>query len=473
MADQLRYQSVGYTGDKLAKTPNIDKLAAESVNLNNAVVSMPVCSAYRSSLFTGKYVTSTGMVINELRLNPEHHPKCFAHCLNDENYTTSYVGKWHMYANQLGQHYDTKNSYIPPGKHRLGFDGFFAAYNFHHDYYGKTAYYHLDSPQKHYFKKGVYEPDGQTDLAIDQLQKLKNEENPFALFLSLGTPHDPWIAENVPQKYYDMFKDTQFPLPPNYRDEIDAPYGDDWSNMKKDPEKIQNLKQVYYAMAANLDMNLGRLMNAVKDAGLEENTIVVFTSDHGECFGAHGRMKKNIFYEEAARVPLLVRYPEKLAPGVSDVCISNVDIMQTILGLADIPSPEEAEGEDLSPCLETLDSTQRKRSDFAFLQNTGACAAWENGHEWRAVRTKEYTYAVYKVDGKEFLFNNISDPFQMENLINGSEYQDIKKNLLSKMKSKMSDLNDTFEESLYYKKHWISDDRKVVKTAIRNNFYWK
>ena len=92
MADQLRRQSCGYAGDGLAKTPNIDRLADESMSFDNAVTSMPVCSAYRASLFTGKYTTSTGMVINEVRLNPDHHPHCLAHCLADANYELGYIG---------------------------------------------------------------------------------------------------------------------------------------------------------------------------------------------------------------------------------------------------------------------------------------------------------------------------------------------------------------------------------------------
>lgn len=132
-ADQLRYQSCGYAGDENAITPQIDRLAAGGVNFKNAVVSMPVCSAYRASLFTGKYTTSTGMVINEVRMNPRH--RCLAHILQEGGYETAYIGKWHLWANELGNHTDPKNSFVPPGPDRLGFDGTWAAFNFSHDYY--------------------------------------------------------------------------------------------------------------------------------------------------------------------------------------------------------------------------------------------------------------------------------------------------------------------------------------------------
>ena len=121
-ADQLRRQSCGYFGDKRAKTPNIDRLAEESCNLINAVSGHPVCAPYRASLFTGKYTTSTGMVINEIRISPEH--ETLAKVLGRNGWETAYIGKWHMYANEMGNHFDPKNSYIPKGPDRLGFDGY-------------------------------------------------------------------------------------------------------------------------------------------------------------------------------------------------------------------------------------------------------------------------------------------------------------------------------------------------------------
>ncbi|MHC5054408.1 MAG: sulfatase family protein [Planctomycetota bacterium] len=463
LADQLRYQSCGYAGDERARTPNIDKLAGEGVSFSNAVTSMPVCNAYRASLFTGKYVTSTGRVINELRMNPEHHPRCLAHCLGDAGYELGYIGKWHLWANQLGNHYAPKNSYVPPGPHRLGFNGLFAAYNFHHSYYGKHAYYHLDSPEKVHFGPGVYEPDGQTDMAIDYMKKHAGGDAPFALFLSVGTPHDPWVRKNVPPEYYEMFKDTKFEVPPNYRPEIDKPYGDAWSNIRKNPKLIDEWMRVYYAMTTNLDWNVGRLQAAIKELGIEDDTLFVFTSDHGECFGAHGRMKKNIFYEEAARVPFIMKYPASIPAGrANEACLSNVDVMPTLLKFAGADVPDEVEGVSLAHCAEGKTGPE---PEFAFLQNTGACAAWHDGHEWRAARTKRHTYARYRVDGKELLFDNREDPFQMKNLADDAASAGLLADLRAKLADKMASLNDGFEASSYYRKNWISKNRIILRTA--------
>jgi len=457
-ADQLGYQRCGYSGDKKAHTPNIDRLAAQSANFQNAVSNMPVCSAYRASLFTGKYTTSTGMVINELRIQTGH--ETFGKVLTRSGYQTAYIGKWHLYANKLGHHYETKNSFVPPGPNRLGFDGYWAAYNFHHKYYG--AYYHTDTPEKIFYGENVYEPDAQTDMMIEFINKASKSSKAFSAFLSYGTPHDPWERSNVPGEYAEMFKNVSLPNPPNYKDTNDK-YADNWGRLNPQQRKmLQTWRRHYYAMTANLDWNIGRLLNALEQAGLSDNTIVVFTSDHGEMFGAHGRRAKNIFYEEAARIPLLIRWPKKIRAGtISDACISTVDIMPTILSLMDLQIPEEVEGMDLSHC--ALGGGAEPQA--AFLQNTGACAAWENGHEWRALRDKQYTYAVYRVDRSELLFDNKNDPYQMNNLAGNEKYKETLERFRKMLAGKMDSLNDTFEKCTWYRDNWTDGNRNIIRTA--------
>ncbi len=457
-ADQLRWKSLGCHGDPLAQTPNIDAFAGRSTDLCNAVSGHPVCAPYRASLFTGKYTTSTGMVINEIRMNPNH--RCFAHVLQEGGYETAYIGKWHMYAAELGNHYDPKNSYIPAGPDRLGFDHYFAGYNFHHNYYGAAAYYHLNSPEKHYVEG--YEPDAQTSMAIEQLKELKDCGKPFALFLSLGTPHDPWTPENVPGEYLDRFRGVEFRLPENYLPEND-PYADNWAKLSPQERKdLPEWMRVYYAMVANLDDNIGRLMDAIQRMGLDENSILVFTSDHGELFGAHGRRAKNIFYEEAVRVPFFLRYAAGgLTGGTSDLCLNTVDLMPTLLSMMGLPCPQEAEGFD---CSGRLLGTSAAEPDGALMMGTGATAAWEDGHEWRAFRTKQYTYAVYRADGKEFLFDNRSDPLQQHNLAGEPAFRETARALRQKMQEKMAQINDSFEASSYYEKNWV-ENRVILRTA--------
>jgi arylsulfatase A-like enzyme len=456
-ADQLRLSSCGYTGDTKAITPNIDKFATESVSFTNAISGHPVCAPYRASLFTGKYTTSTGMVINEIRMNTHHHS--LAHVLNEQGYETAYIGKWHLWANELGNHYDARNSFVPPGPDRLGFDGFWAAYNFHHEYY--NMYYHTDSLEK--IPVEGYEPDGQTSLAIEQLKEKAAAEKPFALFLSLGTPHDPWTLDNVPSEYYELFKDVEFELPPNFR-ETDDPYADNWATFNENNKRseITDWLKVYYAMTANLDWNIGRLMKAVDDLGLRDNTIFIFTSDHGEMFGAQGRRGKNIFYEEAIRVPFLIRWPNNTKAGSeTDVCLNTCDIMPTLLTMLDMPVPEEVEGIDLSPF---AFGESGPEPVAAFLQGTGATAAWVDGHEWRALRSKRYSYAIYHVDRKELLFDHVADPYQQNNLAEHPDYVSVRDEFRKLLKQKMEQVNDTFECCTWYRDHW-TEDRKIMRTA--------
>jgi arylsulfatase A-like enzyme len=459
-ADQLRYQSVGCAGDRRAQTPNIDRLASQGVSFVNAVSSTPVCAAYRASLFTGKYTTSTGMVINELRINSNH--RCLGHVVTEAGYQTAYIGKWHLWANQLGNHLDPKNSFTPRGPYRLGFDGFWASYGFHHEYW--NAYYHTESPRKIVIPG--YEPDGQTDLAIHWLREQRDASAPFCMILSYGTPHDPWGSDNVPEEYRRRFAAADFTYPPNYLSENDDPYADAWARFKPgEREQLADWMRGYYAMAANLDANLGRLLAALDEMGLADDTILVFTSDHGEMFGAHGRRAKNIFYEEAIRVPFLLRWPGRVGAGsVCDACLGTVDIMPTLLGLAGLEAPREVEGTDLS--LRAL-GRPGPEPEAALLQNTGACAAWEDGHEWRALRDRRWTYAKYRVDGRELLFDNAADPLQMIDLAGDPAHAATLGRLRRMLATRMEALNDTFPASTWYRDHWI-EDRVIKRTATMN-----
>jgi arylsulfatase A-like enzyme len=470
IADQLGTNHCGYAdywsggnyqGAEHANTLNLDQFASESMNFKNCISNMPVCSAFRATFMTGKYTTTNGMVINELRINP--YQECLGHVLTRGGYNTAYIGKWHMYANKLGDHDNPENSFVPRGVHRLGFNGFWAAYNFHHNYY--NSYYHTESAQKTYFPAGVYEPDGQTDLAIDWLRcRAQQTSRPFAMVLSWGTPHAPWTANNVPSQYYDSFKNISMPNPPNYKPANDDPYADSWASLSSaDRANLETWRRIYYAMTANLDWNFGRLMQYLSDSGLADNTIVVFTSDHGEMFGSQGRANKNTFYEEAARIPFLVRWPEHIPAGhISEACISSVDFMPTLLGLMGLPIPSRVEGTNLA---HLAAGQAGPEPEFAFLQNTGACAAWQDGYEWRAVRDKRYTYAKYRVDGKELLFDNADDPYQMTNLADNSAYRDKLNELRGKLYAKMDSISDTFAASSYYRDNWTDGNRVILRGA--------
>jgi arylsulfatase A-like enzyme len=461
-ADQLRWSSCGFNGDSFARTPNMDRFATQSVNLNQAISSTCVCAPYRASLMTGKYQSGTGMVINEMRLSPEHHT--FGGALKDAGYRTAYIGKWHMWANQGGHHELVRNGFTPPGKYRLGFDNYWAAYNFNHIYFHSP--YFLDDATPHI--RTDYEPDGQTNMAIDYLKKeatkqdAGKEAEPFALFLSWGPPHYPWGLDNVEEQYADMFRNVTLPTPPNYTT-VQDPYADENQQLPKNYDTIvKEWRQVYYAQTANLDWNLGRLMKTVDDLGLADDTIFVFTCDHGEMFGAHGRQSKLIFYEEAARVPFLIRWPRHIAANSkSDVLLGTPDIMPTVLGMMDVRCPTDIEGHNLANQIVHNTGTM---PEIAHMQGMGHTFEWRDGHEWRATRDHEYTYAIYHVDGKELLFHNTKDPWQMHNLADDKASAATLKHYRDTSTAFRKEHNDEFHECTWYESRWTVD-RNITNTA--------
>ena len=262
-----------------------------------------------------------------------------------------------------------------------------------------------------------------------------------------------------------MFKDTSFKLPDNFQDTPD-PYMDRNTNPERWEKywmkEIPEMKRVYYAMVTSLDEYMGRLMAKLKELGIDENTIVIFSSDHGEMFGENGRVFKLTFYESAARIPLLIRWPGQIPAGlVSEATINTPDLMPTMLGLAGLTAPGEVEGMDLShTCL----GKPGPEPPFAFMQGMGHTFLWRDGHEWRAIRDKRFTYARYLIDGKECLFDNRQDPQQTKNLIGDPFYAGIHRNMKDAMETKMKDLGDEFKKVTWYRDNWL-DNRNIIRSA--------
>lgn len=459
IADQLRYQSVGYSGDKKAMTPNIDRLAAQGMNFRQFVANTPVCSAFRASLLTGKYASSTGVVVNELRLNPNHDT--LAHVLKARGYKTDHIGKWHLWANQAGHHSQIANAYTPPGPYRMGFDDYWAAYNFGHQNYAMR--YFRDSPEPVQIKG--FSSKHFSDLAIERIKLHAKKKEPFLMTVAYSPPHDPWGPQNVPPKWFEKFKDVVFPKPATWSDKPDPRMDrntDPRRWLKRWKPMLEEFIRVYYAMTAALDEQIGRVTKAIDDAGIADNTIVIFTSDHGEMFGAQGRVFKMTFYEEAARVPFVIRLPGKIKAGsVSDVTMSTVDIMPSIAGLCGGTIPKQVEGMNLAPVMLGNGAAE---PEFALLQGMGHTYLWNDGFEWRALRDRQYTYARYLSDGKELLFDNVADPIQSKDLATDPAHAKKLVELREKMNAKMASINDGFQKCSWYRDNW-TDNRVIVRGA--------
>ena len=462
MADQLRYESCGYAGDEKAMTPNIDRLAEEGMSFDNYVVNTPVCAATRATLWTGTYASTHGMVVNELRINP--NDVALGDLLTAKGYSCDYIGKWHLWAAQAGKHKLTENSFCPPGEYRLGFDGYWAAYNFNHGNY--NAFYFRDTDERH--EIAGWGPDHFTNLAIEQIEQHAKSKQPFAMVVSYSPPHDPWTTENVPPWWYDRFRDVKFELPSTWSDTPDKHMDrntDPKQWLKRWKPNLPEYMRVYYAMTAALDEQIGRVLKSLEDNELSRNTIVIFTSDHGEQFGANARVFKMTFFDKSARVPMLVRWPGKIPAGRrSNACISAVDVMPTICGMLGVGYPDDIDGIDLS------DSTRVDCScepDFAFLQGMGHTFLWKDGFEWRAIRDQRFTYARYLVDGEELLFDNKNDPEQSTNLIDNPDFANDAKRLRQWLNEKMLATHDEFKPCSWYRDHWTSN-RHILDRSQRH-----
>jgi arylsulfatase A-like enzyme len=318
-----------------------------------------------------------------LRLNPNQDT--LAHVLKGAGYRTDHIGKWHIWAHKAGGHAGAENNYVPPGPYRLGFDDFWAAYNFGHDNFNYS--YWTDSPRE--IRAAEFKPVHFTNLAIKRIEEHAATGDPFAMVVGYSPPHDPRGPNNVPKEWLEKFKDVEFPLPETWQDEPDR-YMDRNTNkqawLKKWKQQLPEMIRVYYAQTAALDEQVGRLLAALKETGLEKDTIVIFVSDHGEMFGAQGRVFKMTFYEESARVPFIIRWPGHIpAAAVSDACMATPDIMPTLLGLCGQKSPAAVEGMDLS---EVTQGRPGPQPEFALLQGMGHTYLWNDGFEWRALRNK-------------------------------------------------------------------------------------
>jgi len=403
-ADQWRAHALGCTGDTQVKTPNLDGLAEEGVLFTKAYSSNPVCSPCRSSIITGRFPHQTGVITNKIQLRDGE--VSIAEVLRDMGYETGYIGKWHLDGTGRGVpgqgDYTPPSGYVPPGWRRQGFE-FWAGFNRGHFYW--DSHYWRDSPEA-VDMTGTYEPDYQTDIAVEFIQQ--NRQGPFYLFVSWGPPHTPLTP---PKEYAALYDAEEIELRPNVPPE--------------EYERARAQTAAYYAMITSLDHNLGRMLETLKDLGIKDNTIVAFTTDHGDLLGSHGHYRKGRPLDESSHVPFIVRYPEAVQAGQRvDSPVSSVDIMPTLLSLCGAPIPEPVQGVDLSGLV-----TSKRGPEPESIYMEGRMGRPE---EWRAVRKDSYMLSINaSIRETEYLFDMKGDPYQMENLAGRPEYAEVEGELRS------------------------------------------
>ena len=423
-ADQWRVQATGYAGNRDVKTPNLDKLAGQSISFTNAVSGCPVCSPYRASLLTGQYWLTHGIFYNDKPLDPE--ATTIGKVYGRAGYKTGYIGKWHV----DGQ---GRTSFIPRER-RQGFK-FWKVLECTHNY-NKSLYYG-DTDVKQYWDG--YDAISQTREAQKYIHRQAGK-SPFVLFMSWGPPHAPY--HTAPEKYRKMFPDPdKIVLPPNVPNSL--------------REKTKQELAGYYAHMAALDDCIGDMVQTIKDCGIEDNTILVFTSDHGDMLYSRGLTKKQKPWEESVRVPFLIRYPAvhgKKGREI-DMPINTPDIMPTLLGLSGIAIPESVEGKDFSGVIR---GSQTPDNDAALIMCPVPFHQWsykQGGREFRGVRTRRYTYAR-DLNGPWLLYDNQMDPHQLRNLCNNPEYAQIQKDLEKMLAAKLKETNDEFLSGPEYMAKW-------------------
>jgi len=435
LTDQWRGDALGYAGDPNVRTPNLDAFSQESVNFTNAVSVTPVCTPHRAALLTGKFPTTTGMVLNDIYLPEEE--LTMAEIFKAEGYKTGYVGKWHLDGHG-------RSTYIPEER-RQGFE-YWKALECSHNYTKMPYYNNNDTILKHWSE---YSPFAITQDANEYITRHAKEEEPFLLVLSIGTPHYP--HGSAPKKYMDMYAPEKLELAPNISSEFE--------------ERARKELQGYYAHATATDEAIGTVINKIKELKLLENTIVVFSSDHGEMMGAHGikPFVKQLAWDESLRVPFLIRYPsiDNNKGSIINAPITTPDILPSLLGLSKIKIPEGIEGEDLSKLIKNPDPNIDRA---ALVMNATPFGSNYNDEPYRAIKTKRYTY-VKTPNGASNLYDNLKDPHQMNNLLNSEEFEEVQQELDQKLVVSLNAIGDEFKDRDYYMKKWnykFSMDRKAI-----------
>lgn len=392
-ADQMRGQDMGCAGNRDVRTPTLDRLAADGVRLRRCYATCPVCCPNRATLLTGAFPTTSRVVSNDLPVRTDL--PTLATIARANGYRTGYIGKWHLDGMP-------RDRFTPPGPRRLGFE-YWAAYNCAHDYFHPRWF--EDTPVLH--TADGYEPEVQTDLALAYLERHARTADPFCLVVSWGPPHDPY--EQVPRRYRDMYDPFAIALRPNARPGSRNP-------LAAQREARRTLAD-YYAAITALDEQLARLIARLRDLDAERDTLVVFTSDHGDMLWSHGWMKKQSPFEEAILVPAVLRWPGGLpAGGQRDTLVATVDLLPTLAGLMgwkDVPS---LEGSDLSRAVRGERAAARPHS--VLIANYHACdeAAVQGMPTWRGVRTERHTYVELPGRRPWLLYDNVADPYQLRNL---------------------------------------------------------
>ncbi|MEI6653809.1 MAG: sulfatase-like hydrolase/transferase [Verrucomicrobiota bacterium] len=420
-SDQQSSDMLGCYGNKEIKTPNLDAFAAEGIRFNHCISNQPVCTPFRGMLLTGQHPLRSGGFKNDVRIVPGNG--CyFGEVLRDAGYRLGYFGKWHLFGGD-------RNRPIPPGPFRYGFDEEFLSNNCTLQYDARNAYYWNAQGERQLY--GDWEPYAQTRQAISFVRE--HAARPFALFLSWHAPHN-WgqahAGYNAPPELLKLYEPRQLTLRPNVAD----------------TPRHRQMYQGHMAMCTSLDHAFGELLLELKTLGLTENTLVVYTSDHGDALMSHGWPgNKGVPEIESIRVPLLIRWPGRLQPRVSELLFGTLDFMPTLLDMLGIAAPKTCQGRNLAAAIRAADDTAVASVPLFYFAGN-----------WRGIYTRQHTYA-FELPGGELddyakyvgwkhyacLYDHALDPHELHNLFDQADQQPLRDQLHAQTLAWMNAFGDT------------------------------
>ncbi len=417
--DQLRWSEVACYGHPVIRTPNIDRLAAGGVRMDFAFTNFPICSPARSVLLSGRYARSNGVLSNQDQEarpgRPTNQTPTLAEVFAANGYTTVLVGKWHL----------------APTPQMLGFSQSVRP-RMRHRYFKQTFYKNEGEP----YIYDDYGPYHETETAIEFIRQHK--DRPFFLYLPYGPPHMP--VSEMPEKYRRMYDPAKVILRDNVWVDGKLAYDENWFKIymfdfqyyeqkgtfaESLPEgmSLRELTALYDGQITAVDDCIGRVLDAIRQAGIEDDTIVLLTSDHGDLLGSHGLFNKNTHHEESIHIPMIFRYPRRLKPSVVDAqVVSLMDVMPTLLDLCGVPAPESVQGTSVAPVL--LGQRKTVGENVAFIETTFA----------DGVRTLRHVYFNDRKRGTEHLFDVPADPFELKDLAKDPASREVLETLRARVK---------------------------------------
>jgi arylsulfatase A-like enzyme len=418
LGEGVRADELSSAGNKIISTPNLDRIVREGMSFRNSFVINALCLPGRATVLTGLYSHSDGCPDNKRRAIPEEIPM-FADTLREAGYEVALFGKSHIRA--LSQRY--WDSYL----------GIEAAL---------TDYFH---PVMIESEKGQAEParpfqgyvdDLVTDRALAWLTQERSK--PFCLFLWFMAPHDPFFR---PRRLLDLYNGVEIPKPATFDDDLKGYPGKPraftkgWTKIgttvpvRGAPRSLEELVKGHYAGVVDNDDNVGRVFEALTRMGKLDDTVIVLNSDHGFFLGEWGFYNKMYMHEPSIRVPLALRYPRRIRPGVvSDKMTLNLDVTPTLLELAGLKVPEWMQGRSLAPFMQGGEpSSWRKDWLYEYYDNTFAPRN-------RGVRTERHKLIHYWEAPEEFeLYDLQEDPGELHNLYGEAGSKELSKDLFQRM----------------------------------------